>query len=285
MNVSGKLTRVKVSSCDYKKQSTGEIRLWWLGQAGFLIRYRETLILIDPYLSDSLSEKYRGNKYPHIRMMAPPVNPEALEGIDYYLISHSHSDHMDPGLIPLIEKNNPECKYLLPRAERETGLSRGIPENKMILMDDGNRYNSPLGFSIYGIASAHEELEHDNDGCFRFLGWILRIGGHTLYHSGDCIPYSGLDEKLESFGIDLALLPVNGRSIVLKKDGITGNFTFDEAADLLERANISFMIPHHYGMFEFNTVSPVELEMKIRLRKLDARVYPAELGMLYILEG
>ena len=37
----------------------------WLGQAGFLIRWREFRLVIDPYLSDSLATKYRGTRFPH----------------------------------------------------------------------------------------------------------------------------------------------------------------------------------------------------------------------------
>lgn len=54
------------------------LRLRWLGQAGFLIETREVRILIDPYLSDSLAEKYRGKPYPHRRMVPAPAAPEAL---------------------------------------------------------------------------------------------------------------------------------------------------------------------------------------------------------------
>jgi L-ascorbate metabolism protein UlaG (beta-lactamase superfamily) len=46
------------------------LRLYWLGQAGFLIDAapehapRPLRLLIDPYLSDSLAEKYRGKEFP-----------------------------------------------------------------------------------------------------------------------------------------------------------------------------------------------------------------------------
>ncbi|HWP68417.1 MAG TPA: hypothetical protein VN437_03870, partial [Rectinemataceae bacterium] len=41
------------------------LRLRWLGQAGFLMETGGIRILVDPYLSDSLAEKYRGKQYPH----------------------------------------------------------------------------------------------------------------------------------------------------------------------------------------------------------------------------
>ena len=39
---------------DYPLAET-EAAFWWLGQAGYLIRVKDTTIVIDPYLSDSAS--------------------------------------------------------------------------------------------------------------------------------------------------------------------------------------------------------------------------------------
>jgi hypothetical protein len=36
----------------------GELRVWWLGQSGFLVRHGGDFLLLDPYLSDSLTRKY-----------------------------------------------------------------------------------------------------------------------------------------------------------------------------------------------------------------------------------
>ena len=40
----------------------GALRLWWLGQSGFLIQYQGEHLLLDPYLSDSLTKKYAGTE-------------------------------------------------------------------------------------------------------------------------------------------------------------------------------------------------------------------------------
>jgi hypothetical protein len=51
----------------------GQFRLWWLGQSGFLLQWNGRHLLLDPYLSDSLTRKYAGTPTPHIRMTALPV--------------------------------------------------------------------------------------------------------------------------------------------------------------------------------------------------------------------
>jgi hypothetical protein len=41
------------------------ITLYWLGQAGFVIQAGGRRLVIDPYLSDTLAEKYEGTATPH----------------------------------------------------------------------------------------------------------------------------------------------------------------------------------------------------------------------------
>src|SRR5512143_877186 len=76
-----------------------EVRFWWLGQAGFAFRHDNRLLLIDPYLSDSLAEKYRDGEFKHLRLMPVPVQPSEITGCDWYLCTHAHTDHMDPQTI------------------------------------------------------------------------------------------------------------------------------------------------------------------------------------------
>ena len=61
------------------------VGIWWLGQAGFALRYGQFSLLIDPYLSDSLARKYAGTELPHTRMMSAPISPAEFDGIDAVL--------------------------------------------------------------------------------------------------------------------------------------------------------------------------------------------------------
>ncbi len=236
------------------------VRLYWLGQAGFAVRCFGRLLLIDPYLSDYLAAKYRDHEFSHERMMPAPIKPEALPRVDIVLCTHRHSDHMDPEALPTIARGNPECAVVIPRVELDHAASLGIEERQLrglavgqrALFGHGAEKASPI--VIEAIASAHEELSVDERGASPYLGYVVGCCGVTLYHSGDCVPYPGLAERLKALRIDAALLPINGRSAQLRERGIPGNFTLEEAIDLCGRAQIPFMMGHHFGMFAFNTV-------------------------------
>src|SRR6185503_6918572 len=72
-----------------------DLHLWWLGQSGFLVQWKGRHLLLDPYLSDSLTQKYTATDKPHVRMTEIPVAPEQLNFIDVVTSSHAHTDHLD----------------------------------------------------------------------------------------------------------------------------------------------------------------------------------------------
>lgn len=237
------------------------LRLFWLGQAGFVIDIAGRRIVIDPYLSDSLAEKYRGTPRPHVRMMPPPVAPSAIAHVDLVCCTHAHTDHMDPGTLPALLAVNPRARLLAPRAMRQQALDRsGVEEARLVLIDAGETLDLGHGLSISATRAAHETLETDNEGNHRFLGYCIRAAGVALWHSGDCIPFDGLVEEVAGLKPKIALLPVNGRRPDLSLNGVPGNFTLAEAVDIARAIGVETLMAHHYDLFDFNTIDPAEID-------------------------
>jgi len=230
-------------------------RLWWLGQSGFLLRSHGRHLLIDPYLSDSLTRKYAATDKPHVRMTARAIAPERLDFIDAVTSSHNHTDHLDAEtLLPLLAAN-PQMTVIAPAANRAFAAERlGVEEARLTPIDDGGAVEV-AGFRLHGVASAHETVERDQAGRARFLGYVVEFDGRRLYHSGDCVPYDGLAARLAGWRPDVALLPINGAA---PERRVAGNFNGAEAADLARAMRAKVAIPCHYEMFAFNTASPDE---------------------------
>lgn len=237
------------------------IEIYWLGQAGFVIDATGRRLVIDPYLSNSLAEKYRGAVRPHIRMTPPPVEPSEIRHVDFVLCSHAHTDHMDPGTLPALMRANSRAKLIAPLAVRDQALLRsGVEEKRIIFADAGTTIAAAAGLVVAPTRAAHEMLDTDAAGHYLFLGYVIRSAAGTLWHSGDCAPFDGLVEEVAPLFPDIALLPVNGRSAELRSGGIPGNFTVAEAIDITDRIGASCLVAHHYGMFDFNTVSPEAID-------------------------
>ena len=234
------------------------VRLFWLGQAGFAIRYRDTMIAVDPYLSDYLAEKYQNAEFKHRRIMPPPILPKEAAVADWLLATHKHSDHLDPWTVSAMVAANPNLKIIVPESTAGHAKDMGIPADKTFLIDAGKTVKIDRDTRIDALPSAHETLVTDADGKHLYLGYVMRFGALSVYHSGDCIPYTNLNKNLAARNIDLALLPINGRDAYRRERNIPGNFTVQEALNLCEQAAIPNMIGHHFGMFDFNTIDPKE---------------------------
>lgn len=228
-------------------------RLWWLGQSGFLVQHAGRHLLLDPYLSESLTKKYAATDKPHVRMTRRPVDPGRLDFIDVVTSSHNHTDHLDGETLGPLRSVNPEMVLVVPEANRGFVAERlGCPLDWPHGLDDGGKVQVH-GFHVTAVPAAHEEIERDEKGRCRHLGYVVRFGRFSLYHAGDCIPYAGQAERLRPFAVDLALLPINGRA---PERRVPGNFTGVEAAQLAHAIGARLAIPCHYDMFEFNTASP-----------------------------
>jgi L-ascorbate metabolism protein UlaG (beta-lactamase superfamily) len=235
------------------------VRLQWLGQAGFLLEFEDQTVVIDPYLSDSLAQKYAGSIFEHARMYTAPVDPNELK-CDLVICTHRHTDHMDGQTLDALASANPGVRICVPRAEVEHARTIGIDPERIIEMSVGTTLEPLVGLSITPIPAAHERLSTDARGEHRFLGVVISTPDYCTYHSGDCVPYDGLIGYLKDAEIDIALLPVNGRDSYRLRNGVPGNFWIDEALELCDEAGIPTLVGHHFGLFDFNTVPPELLD-------------------------
>jgi L-ascorbate metabolism protein UlaG (beta-lactamase superfamily) len=224
-----------------------------LGQSGFLLQWQGIHVLLDPYLSDSLTRKYSQTDKPHVRMTELVVDPEDLSFVDVVTSSHNHTDHLDAETLKPILARNPLLKLVVPEANRAFVADRlRIEPATPVGLDDGGTIELS-GIRFSGVASAHETIERDEQGHTKALGYVLRFGDWSLYHSGDTLRYEGMAEKLRPFTVDVALLPINGRA---SERRVAGNLSGAEAAQLARDIGAKLAIPCHFDMFEFNTAPP-----------------------------
>lgn len=279
--------KTKIESWWRSKEPIDGLEVMWLGQAGFLLRTGDIRIIIDPYLSDSLAKKYRGKEFPHTRMMAVPIAPDALGEADLVLITHDHTDHMDPETIAPLCAAGDRATVLVPRYSRAVALERGVPTERLVTLNDRESRRTEQGITVWAIPAAHETVQRDDAGNARFLGYLIRIGEYLVYHSGDTVPCEDLESRLvelrDATGrrVDLALLPVNGRDEKRRSRGVPGNLTINEAIAYHRSLSFRNTIVHHFGMFDFNTADPRELREACRKHNLTGGITVPEMNALY----
>jgi L-ascorbate metabolism protein UlaG (beta-lactamase superfamily) len=237
------------------ERSADRFQLWWLGQSGFLLQWNGRHLLFDPYLSDSLTEKYAATDKPHVRMSERVIDPALLDMVDVVTSSHNHTDHLDAATLVPLANTNPGLHIVLPAANIEFARQRlGTAAPPMTGLDDGTSAEV-AGFHFTGIAAAHNDIARDSAGRCLYLGFVVRFGPFCVYHSGDTLWHDGLVAALRIASPDVVLVPINGN---LPERRVAGNLNGTEAAALAKVCGASLAVPHHFDLFEFNTASPDE---------------------------
>ena len=221
------------------------LRIWWLGQSGFLVRAPGGYLLFDPYLSDSLTKKYAGTDRPHVRISERVVDPERLRA-QVVFSTHNHTDHLDPETLGAVHFTT----LIIPEANRSFVAERlNLAVDVPVGLDAGGT-TTASGCYVYAVPAAHPDLATDAQGRHVYLGYIVKSGPFVIYHSGDTVEHETIVAAVKKpAGIDVALLPINGK---------LGNMNGIEAARFAKDIGAKLVIPCHYDMFEFNTADPYE---------------------------
>ena len=235
-----------VSRTEYTDCKEGKVTLRWLGQMGLMIRSGDTAICIDYYASPDGA-----------RQTEPPIPADEVRGIDAFLGTHDHLDHIDHEAWKIWAKTNPDARFVFPRMHMASVLADGVNAGNAIGLNDGETVQ--IGdFTIHAIAASHEFLDRDPaTGLYPYLQYIIEGNGVRIHHAGDTVRYEGMLAKIKAFGdIDAELLPINGRDARRYRNNCIGNLTYQEAADLAGEVSPKLVIPGHWDMFADNSEDP-----------------------------
>lgn len=244
-----------------------QLAFWWLGQHQFIVKMGSQVIYADPYL------------HPDVRLVPSLVTPAQITNAHLVLGSHDHDDHIDREVWPDIARVS-DAKFVVPELVRESIIEeQRIQVERVLGLDDGTSVEVD-GVRITGIAAAHEFLDRDPDtGKYPYLGYVIESSGCKVYHAGDTCIYEGLVGKLQAHApIDVAFLPINGRSAKQLARGMIGNMTYQEAVDLAGAIRPRLTIPTHYDMHEGNTEDPALFVDYLRLKYSDLETRVCEHG-------
>ncbi len=218
-----------------------------------MLRGGGTTLVIDAFLSPRPD-----------RLVPPLVAPEDLAGVDAILATHEHRDHLDLAALPGLVAASPGARVIVPApiAERVTEIAgaRVVPAfvDREIVVGTARIVPVPARHGTV-MADAYTFGQELSGGLYRYLGYVIELAGVRVYHAGDTIAYEGMSERLRDLRIDLALLPINGRSADREARGLVGNLGPAEAADVAADAGITTMVPMHHDTIDGNTGSVAEL--------------------------
>jgi L-ascorbate metabolism protein UlaG (beta-lactamase superfamily) len=196
------------------------MRLTSYGHSCFLLEVEGARIVFDPYLKDN----------PHGRVDLKKVP------CDWILCSHAHEDHIcDAVELSKLHKATIVAPYEL--AEHFDSLNA-----KALDLMPGGGVNLPWG-RIDMTHAVHSSALELPGGKNRYMGapcgYVVRVGGKSVYHAGDTALFGDM-ELIGRHGLDAALIPIGDRYTMGPTDAV-------EALNLLRP---KLAVPMHYDTTE-----------------------------------
>lgn len=222
------------------------LRIFFLGQSGYVIKTAITCLYIDPYLSDYVENPDGLNETGMKRLFHTPFNPGDIKKIDGVICTHGHLDHMDPWTLGKII---PPFTFFSSQASFDNNPTE-LTEKKIVSLRPEQDYELNE-IKIEPVSAAHYHLK-DEQGDPDCLSIILTIKNKKLFFWGDGIIYDGLLDILKKHEFDYFFAPINGRDWFREKAGIVGNLNARELSNLCNEISINVVVPNHFDLFYNN---------------------------------
>ena len=149
------------------------MRVTWLGQAGLLFETDNKIIIVDPYLSDSVEKIEPQNK------RRVPVDKSFFDiKPDIIVLTHNHLDHTDPDTL----------KHFITQDGNMLVLASGNAWNTVRARFGGNNnyvmFNRHSEWTEGNIKFTAVKAEHSDEHA---IGFIMEAEGTKYYVTGDTL--------------------------------------------------------------------------------------------------
>ena len=216
----------------------GKTWLFWMGQAGFIIKSAEGKLLgIDLYLSECV-ESVEGNMGYH-RLMPQILNDDEII-FDVLIATHFHRDHFDVDAMPNLMANGhtelycaSDCKDDIETLSIDKNHTTFVKPSDVIEIE---------GFRLSFIHS-----DHGQGAPFETVP-IITVDGRRILEVGDTsLHLDWREEYLKEGPLDVLIAPINGAY---------GNLNEEENIALVKALCPKLAIPCHFGMFASHGGNP-----------------------------
>ncbi|RZT01050.1 MBL fold metallo-hydrolase [Cuneatibacter caecimuris] len=259
--------------------SPEEAAFWYIGQCGMIIKYGETVCVVDPVLAPVKDDQGQSRKN-----FEAPFPPEAELPADYVLCTHDHLDHLNMDTLTGMYQARKDTVFIVPAPYREKLAAAGIPEKSVLGARQDEEIVLKGGIRLLPLAVPHDSYAWDEEGNSLALGYVFYCGEIVLFHGGDLVAADPVIDSLRLLEkpISVAFLPINGRDWLREAQGLVGNMNPQEAAHFAECIGADLTIPTHFDMMKGNGEDPLVFAGYMERLYPERRYHILKLGESYI---
>jgi L-ascorbate metabolism protein UlaG (beta-lactamase superfamily) len=194
-------------AADIIKTSQGDLKITLLRHATLMLEWKGKVIHVDP--------------------VGESVDYSALPKADLILITHSHSDHLDPAAIEQVKTGRTEVILTDKGLEKTAGTVLKNGESRTV---QGIPIEAVPAYNLVHMRSANIPFHPKGEG----NGYVLTLGNVRVYVAGDT---ENTPEMKALKNIDVAFLPMN----------LPYTMTPEMVADAVKAFRPRIVYPYHYS--------------------------------------
>jgi len=220
-----------------------ELRIWGLSGAGFVIRYGDEFVYIDPWLVPPFPPRTTHRTFPI------PFPPEKVRKAKAVISTHEHADHCDVATITGIVSST-GAVFIGPKSAMDKAVNGGVAAAKAVTVSPGMQFRISPSFDlrVFGSSDPYEPLA---------VMILLETPRGNILHSGDTAYFPGFKEIGDNYKIDVALLNYGKQIPNPEKPYYMNAQKLSMAARDL-RAKI--VVPMHWNLWEETREDPSSIE-------------------------
>ncbi len=217
---------------DTIKTSAGNLEITFIGHGTLMFKFGEKIIHIDP--------------------VSREADYTLLPKADLILVTHEHSDHLDPEVLNLIKKE--KTKLILTEKcyqKIEAGI---VMKNGETETYENIKIEAVPAYNIVHKRKSGKPFHPKGEG----NGYIITLGDKRVYVAGDTENIPGM-KALKN--IEIAFLPMN----------LPYTMTPGMVADAAKTFKPKILYPYHYGKTDPNELVELLKEVKdieVRIRRM-----------------
>ena len=252
------------------QQINGNNSATYIGHTTILIKLDGINFLTDPVLTNRINFGLNKRKYPL------GFTFDKLPLIDFILISHEHSDHLDKPTLKNFNKNIP---VIISSGLGDRVKNLGFTDVRELSWWDSTVIKN---LKITAVPSKHIFSKSS--------GYII-AGSKTIYFAGDTGLFEEMEKIGERFNIFLALLPIGDYYPRLWfipgfiKMTRERHMAPDDVPEAIKKLKCDIVIPIHWGAFKISGTSleepPEKMKSIIKNYNLKEKVFLLKHGTTF----
>ncbi len=209
----------------------GDLALWPIGGAGYIVKSAAALITIDPFTGPSHPPRW-------IRAIPPAFDPARLTGVDAVVLTHEHDDHTDPTTLTALLAHT---QALVIGSAACVAVARGLgypPERCRVL-----RHDQALAIKDVHLTAVAMHDPGAQDG----NGYVVETPDVAILHGGDSLYFDGFRALARRWTLDAILVSLPGETLYMDEA---------DAARAACDSGARTLIPQHFDLWQSTAMDP-----------------------------